>query len=70
MLLAQLSTEPLEQAATTVATFFPKFIAFMAILIIGYLVAKALAKIVDKVLERVGFNRAVERGGVGRALAM
>jgi hypothetical protein len=69
MLLAQLSTQPLEQAATTVATFLPKFIAFLAILIIGYLVAKAIAKVLNKVLERVGFDKAVERGGIGKALA-
>ena len=69
MLVAQLSTEPLQQAATTVATFLPKFIAFLAILIIGYLVVKAIAKVLDKVLERVGFDKAVERGGVGKALA-
>lgn len=56
-------------ALRTVATFVPKFIAFLAILVIGYIVAKMLAKVVDKVLERVGFDRAVERGGVGRALA-
>jgi Conserved TM helix len=53
---------------STVARFVPKFIAFLIILVIGYIVARFLAKAVDKVLERVGFDRAVERGGVGRAL--
>ncbi len=51
------------------ATFVPKLIGFLLILIIGYFVAKAVANILDKVLERVGFDRAVERGGVGRALS-
>jgi hypothetical protein len=60
---------PLSDGLRTVVTFVPKFIAFIAILVIGYFVAKALAKVVDKVLERVGFDRAVERGGVGQALA-
>jgi hypothetical protein len=53
----------------SVATFAPKLVAFLLILIIGWIVAKLIAKAVDKILERVGFDRAVERGGVKRALA-
>jgi Conserved TM helix len=41
----------------------------LAILVIGYFVAKAIEKVVDRVLERVGFDRAVERGRIGTALA-
>jgi hypothetical protein len=59
----------LGDAWASVATFLPKFIAFLAILVIGYFVAKAIEKVVDRVLERVGFDRAVERGGIGTALA-
>lgn len=61
-------TDGLGDAWADVATFIPKFIAFLLILIIGYFIAKAIAKILDRVLERVGLDRAVERGGVGRAL--
>jgi hypothetical protein len=46
----------------------PKLVLFLVILIIGIIVAKVLAKAVNAVLERVGFDRAIERGGVGRAL--
>lgn len=53
----------------SVATFAPKLVAFLLILIIGIIVAKLISKAVDKILERVGFNRAVERGGVKRVLA-
>src|SRR4051812_26955548 len=53
----------------TVATFVPKFLGFLVILAVGYLVAKAVQKVLDKVLERVGFDRAVERGGVKQALS-
>ena len=53
----------------SVATFAPKLVAFLLILIIGIIVAKLISKAVDKILERVGFDRAVERGGVKRALA-
>jgi hypothetical protein len=44
-------------------------VGFLVILVVGYFIAKAITKILDRVLERVGFDRAVERGGVGRALA-
>jgi hypothetical protein len=52
-----------------VLDFIPRLLAFLAILVIGWFVAKAIARLIDRVLERVGFDRAVERGGVGRALA-
>lgn len=35
---------------------------------IGYFVAKAIGRIFDGLLERVGFDRAVEGGGVTKAL--
>ncbi|MGS2616635.1 membrane protein [Micromonospora sp. LZ34] len=53
----------------SVLLFLPKAVAFLAILVVGWLIAKAVLKIVDKVLERIGFDRAVERGGIRRALA-
>lgn len=52
----------------SVLLFVPRAIAFIAILVIGWIVARVVLKVVDTVLERVGFDRAVERGGVGRAL--
>src|SRR5215210_490330 len=57
-----------EDAWTKVATFVPKLFGFLIILLIGYFIAKAIAKIADKILERVGFDRAVERGGIKRAM--
>ena len=53
----------------SVLLFVPKALAFIAILIIGFFVAKFVLKVVDRVLERVGFDRAVERSGLGRTLA-
>jgi hypothetical protein len=50
-------------------TFIPKLLLFVAILVIGYYVAKFTCKILDRVLDRVGFNRLVERGGVKSALS-
>jgi len=56
----------LTDAWRAVATFVPKLAAFLLILLIGWFVAKAVAKLVDKVLERVGFDRLLERGSSGR----
>ncbi|WP_406043492.1 hypothetical protein OG799_04860 [Micromonospora sp. NBC_00898] len=52
----------------SVLLFIPRAIAFIVILVVGWLIARAVLKIVDAALERVGFDRAVERGGVKRAL--
>jgi hypothetical protein len=55
-------------AWTDVATFLPKLVGFLLILIIGYFIAKILARILSSILERLGFDRAVERGGIKKAL--
>ncbi|MGN9813205.1 mechanosensitive ion channel family protein [Micromonospora sp. BQ11] len=52
----------------SVLLFIPRAIAFIAILVVGWLIARAVLKIVDAALERVNFDRAVERGGIKRAL--
>ena len=56
-------------AWSNIATFIPKLLFFGIVLIVGYLIAKVLAKATNGVLERVGFDNAVERGGVKQALA-
>ena len=53
----------------TLATFIPRLLGFLIILVVGYFIAKAIAKIVDKLLERVGFDQAVEKGPVKQALS-
>jgi len=55
-------------AWANVILFGPKLLMFVAILVIGYYVAKLICKVLDRVLERVGFDRLVERGGIKRAL--
>jgi len=52
-----------------VVEFVPRLVAFLIILLIGWIVARVLQRVTNAVLERVGFDRAVERGGVGAALA-
>jgi len=60
--------DALENGLDSVAVFLPKLIGFLLILIIGYFIAKIIAKAIGKLLEKVGFDRAVERGGVKKAL--
>ena len=60
--------DALTSGLTTVANFVPKLVVFLLILIIGILVAKAIGKALSALLTKVGFDRAVERGGVKKAL--
>ncbi|HTJ35563.1 MAG TPA: hypothetical protein VL738_20265 [Dactylosporangium sp.] len=60
---------PLSNMLRSTAAFLPRAIAFIVVLIVGYLVARLLRAAVDKLLERVGFDRLVERGGLKTALA-
>jgi hypothetical protein len=62
-------SQGLTSAWANVATFVPKLVAFLIIVIIGYFVAKIVSKVLAKILQRVGFDRLVERGGVQKALA-
>ena len=70
VILAQESaTTVLTEAWTSIVVWVPKFVGFLLILLIGYFVARMLAKAINAVLERVGFDRAVERGGVRQMLS-
>lgn len=59
----------LSSGLSTIAEFLPKLVLFLVILIIGMIIAKVIGKALSALLEKVGFDRAVERGGVKRALA-
>ncbi|MFI6156274.1 hypothetical protein ACIBCA_26725 [Kitasatospora sp. NPDC051170] len=57
------------EAWNKIAKFIPQFIAFLAILVIGWFVAKAIAKVLDRVLRRIGSERVAERAGMDRYLS-
>lgn len=57
----------LTEAWERIITFVPKLLGFLAILIIGYFIAKLLARVVDRLLERIGFDGWVERGALKTA---
>lgn len=69
-MLAQVDLEGgLEEAWRDVATFAPKLLGFFVILLIGWFVAKALSRLTNALLERVGFDRWVERGALRESFA-
>ncbi len=57
-----------ENALDNIVEFLPLLLAFLLIIVIGLIIARVVEKLVAKVLERVGFDRAVERGGIKTAL--
>ncbi len=58
-----------QDLVTTLFHSIPKIVVFLVILLIGWIVARVLARIVEAVLRRVRFDHFVERGAVGHALA-
>lgn len=59
----------LTDAWSTVARIVPKFVGFLVILVIGWFISRLLARALDTLLRKVGFERVAERGGVSHALA-
>ncbi|QFU87594.1 hypothetical protein [Amycolatopsis sp. YIM 10] len=58
----------LGQAWNLVATFVPKLIGFLIILLIGWLIAKAVSKGLSLVLSKLGFAKLVEKTGLSGML--
>ncbi len=56
----------LEQGFNVFFAFLPKLIAFLVILLIGYIVARVIKGILTKVLQRVGLDRALHKGQAGQ----
>jgi hypothetical protein len=59
----------LQDGLAAVIAFVPLALLFLLILVVGLIVAKLISTALDKLLEKVGFDRLVERGGIKRALA-
>ncbi|WP_082403677.1 mechanosensitive ion channel family protein [Saccharothrix sp. NRRL B-16348] len=56
-------------ALRNVVTFLPKLVGFLVVLLIGWIVARVLRAAVKKLLGRLHFDRAVQRGGLSDAMA-
>jgi hypothetical protein len=58
-------SESLQQGLDDLIGFLPRLIGFLVILLIGYLVAKALQKVTEVALEKFGADRALSSGAGG-----
>jgi small-conductance mechanosensitive channel len=63
-----LASTVLNRAAETFGAYLPRIGAFLALLIVGYLVAAILARATSKALSSIGFDTLAERAGVTRDL--
>lgn len=59
----------LGDAWSAFATFFPKLLGFLLILLIGWLIAKGVSKGLKLLLTRTGFPKLIEKSGLGSVLA-
>jgi small-conductance mechanosensitive channel len=56
--------QSLQGALSTFLEYVPQLIGAIIILIIGYIVARALQAVVSRLLQAIGFDRWMERGGI------
>ena len=61
-------SQGIEDAWSDVAAFVPKLIGALAVLIIGWIIAKMIRKIVVRVLDKVKFDSYVDKAGIGAPL--
>ena len=68
MLLAEAHrwNDKLENGFTAVFGFIPELLAAIAILVIGYFVAKVVARVVARLLDRAGLDRTIQGRRAGR----
>ncbi len=60
----QAVTQSLSEGLGTLLSFIPQLIGAALILIIGYIIARVLQGVATKLLQSMGFERWMERGGV------
>ena len=56
--------QPLQDALGVFLSYIPQLIGAIVILVIGYIIARALQALVGRLLEGIGFDRWMERGGI------
>ena len=55
----------IQQGLNTFFAFIPRLIGFLLILLIGYIIAKAVKKAIEALLSRVGLDQMTHQGSVG-----
>jgi len=64
MLLADVG-DSVQRGADAFALWVPRFLGFIAVLIIGYIIAKVVANLVTRVLRRTGLDQRLQSGTAG-----
>ena len=59
-------TQALNDMWRSVLLFVPKAVGFLAIMLVGWIIARVIRKLVMKGLNALKFDRAVDRGGIAR----
>jgi MFS family permease len=59
-------SDSFQNALNDVVVFLPRAAAFLAILLVGWIIAKWLGKLVGKLLGRVGVDKAADKSGLRR----
>lgn len=62
-------SQGIEDAWSDIATFVPKLIGFLVVLFLGWIVAKIIRRVVNRVLDQARFDSIVERTGLTGGLA-
>lgn len=60
--------QTVENAVANIIEWLPALVGFILIVLLGWIVARALERLTDRILEKVGFDRWVSRGKVDRAM--
>jgi hypothetical protein len=68
-MMFQALIDGLGAAWTSIATFVPKLVGFLVILLIGWLIAKGVSKAVQLLLTRTGFPKLIDKSGLGAMMA-
>ena len=56
--------QPLQDTLSTFLGYIPQLLGAIVILIVGYVIARVLRAVVGRVLQGIGFDRWMERGGI------
>src|ERR687893_2925140 len=56
--------EPLQNALNVFLSYLPQLVGAIIILIVGYIVAKVLQAVVGRILQGIGFDGWMEKGGI------
>ncbi|MFW2332597.1 mechanosensitive ion channel family protein [Ilumatobacter sp.] len=58
-------SQGIEDAWSDLASFIPKLIAALVVLVIGWFIARVIRKVIVRVLDKIKFDQLVDKAGIG-----